>query len=48
MRPSGPNGLGEQLKMMWYKEMEKRIWCNLYAWDRYVKSTKPNFRSSID
>lgn len=44
MRPSGPNGLGEQLKMMWYKEMEKRIWCNLYAWDRYVNSTKPNFQ----
>lgn len=36
MRSAGPNSIGEQYRMMWYKEIEKRVWINLYLWDRYV------------
>ncbi|KAF8470725.1 fungal-specific transcription factor domain-containing protein [Kalaharituber pfeilii] len=36
MRSMVPNNMADQLKMMWHKEMEKRVWINLYAWDRFM------------
>ena len=38
VRLAAPSSMDEQLKMMWYRELEKRVWINLYSWDRYVFS----------
>jgi len=36
VRSIGVGTLGGQIRTMWYREMEKKVWVNLYIWDRYV------------
>lgn len=38
VQPTGPHSMGEHFQMMWYTEMEKRIWILMYTWDRSVVS----------
>lgn len=36
VQPTGPHSMGERFQMMWYTEMEKRVWILMYTWDRSV------------
>lgn len=33
--PRKPPNSSENIKSIWNREMEKRVWVNLYVWDRY-------------